>query len=440
MDAVCRCDRARFSRGCHFPRESAPCLAHQAIAPAEASLSLILRGLCSLTHVSRLLYCWSVSTSCSVIMLALTPASSTPAPCPKVTVRDPRDQPSSSPRATFVTKPFHHRVFLFVVFTWGPPAPRCTRSDSRSAQSSRSFASSSLAERTQLLLKIGLLPHSDPRKQPPKTQSWRAGTVPCPLPVASLTCPHIRGTRSLSWRFGCLLSVAGLEPVLKSSVNLLISSSGLAWRSTNSSLNAAHSSQTCPSPWRDWRQRARDQTSCPTRFPERCSSGPNGMACLARGPTLSSTSSLLNLTSMWYLPLLMDPVSSKSSQKTPSIPRCTNVLTSSHRLLLSWSRLQPFNFAVGFHLRRQRQQPAIHQLGLVIQRSIDRELSLRSKPKGVPTAPSPGSTSDSPGSKLKSSRHPDARGVLERNTRDFSLGSIPPRAWRPGGTVCVCFI
>ena len=56
---------------------------------------------------------------------------------------------------------------------------------------------------------------------------------------------------------------------------------------------------------------------------------------------------------MWYIPLLMDPVSSTSSQTTPSIPRCTNVLTSSHRLLLSWSRLQLFNFAVGFHLRRR---------------------------------------------------------------------------------------
>ena len=57
-----------------------------------------------------------------------------------------------------------------------------------------------------------------------------------------------------------------------------------------------------PSPWRDWRQRARNQTSCPTRIPERCSSGPNGMTCFARRPTLSSTSSLLSLTSMWYIP------------------------------------------------------------------------------------------------------------------------------------------
>ena len=39
--------------GCYF-RASAPCLARQAIAPAEASLSLLLRGLCSLARVSSL--------------------------------------------------------------------------------------------------------------------------------------------------------------------------------------------------------------------------------------------------------------------------------------------------------------------------------------------------------------------------------------------------
>ena len=49
MDAVCRSDRARLSRGCHL-REPAPCLALQAAAPAEAFLSLLLRGLCSLTR------------------------------------------------------------------------------------------------------------------------------------------------------------------------------------------------------------------------------------------------------------------------------------------------------------------------------------------------------------------------------------------------------
>ena len=37
-----------------LPRESAPRLARQAIAPAEASLSLLLRGLCSLMRVAPL--------------------------------------------------------------------------------------------------------------------------------------------------------------------------------------------------------------------------------------------------------------------------------------------------------------------------------------------------------------------------------------------------
>ena len=82
MDTVCHCDRARLSRGCHL-RESAPCLAHQAIAPAKASLSLLLRGLCSLTRASSHVPLVSQLFMFSVIMLTLTPASSTPAPCPR---------------------------------------------------------------------------------------------------------------------------------------------------------------------------------------------------------------------------------------------------------------------------------------------------------------------------------------------------------------------
>ena len=183
--------------------------------------------------------------------------------------------------------------------------------------------------------------------------------------MASLTCPRIRGTQSLleirlslecSWSGACSEELCQSPDFLVGTC--LEISQLLAQRSPLLT--------TCLLPG-ETGDSARDQTSCPTRIPERCSSGPNGMTCFARGPTLSSTSSLLSLTSMWYIALLMDPVSSTSSQKTPSIPRCTNVLTSSHRLLLSWSRLQLFNFAVGFHLRRQRQQPAIHQLGLVIQ-------------------------------------------------------------------------
>ena len=38
----------------HVVATSAPRLARQAIAPAEASLSLFLRGLCSLTRVASL--------------------------------------------------------------------------------------------------------------------------------------------------------------------------------------------------------------------------------------------------------------------------------------------------------------------------------------------------------------------------------------------------
>ena len=103
MDTVCRCDRARLSRGRHLP-ESAPCLAHQAIALVEALLSLLLRGLCSLVHVSSLvllvsqhfLFCNHARAHSGV---EHTSAVST------VTVRDPCDQPSSSPRATSSRSP-----------------------------------------------------------------------------------------------------------------------------------------------------------------------------------------------------------------------------------------------------------------------------------------------------------------------------------------------
>ena len=161
---------------------------------------------------------------------------------------------------------------------------------------------------------------------------------------------------------------------------------------------------------------------------------------LARRPTLSSTSSLLSLTSIGTFHFSWIQSHLSVHRKHPPFLGARNVLTSSHRLLLSWSRLQPFNFAVGFHLRRQRQQPAVQQLGLVISEVIDRELSLRSKPKGVPTAPSPSSTSGSPGSKLQSSSPPDARGVLDRNTRDFRPASGSPYLHVLGDQAaqCVC--
>ena len=105
MDAVCRCDRARLSRGCHL-RESAPCLALQAAAPAEASLSLFLRGLCSVTRVlSPPLCCWSAGTSCSCNHARAHSGIGHTSAVSTVTVRDPRDQPSSSPRATSSRSP-----------------------------------------------------------------------------------------------------------------------------------------------------------------------------------------------------------------------------------------------------------------------------------------------------------------------------------------------
>ena len=87
-----------------LPRESAPRLARQAIAPAEASLSLLLRGLCY-SRVSRLFCCWSVTTSVCDHARAHSGVEHTSA-VSTGTVRDPRDQPSSSPRSTSSRRPF----------------------------------------------------------------------------------------------------------------------------------------------------------------------------------------------------------------------------------------------------------------------------------------------------------------------------------------------
>ena len=104
MIAVSQCGCAHLSRGCYL-RESAPCLALWAAAPVEASLSLLLRGLCSLTRVASLvllviqhfLFCDHALAHCSV---EHTSAVST------VTVRDSCDQPLSSPRSTSSRCPF----------------------------------------------------------------------------------------------------------------------------------------------------------------------------------------------------------------------------------------------------------------------------------------------------------------------------------------------
>ena len=151
--------------------------------------------------------------------------------------------------------------------------------------------------------------------------------------MASLTCLHIRDTRSsFEVRFSLECSWSGaFSEELCEPPDFLV---GTYLEIRQLLAQRSPLLTTCLLPG-ETGDRARDQTSCSTRTPERCSSGPNGMTCLARHQSRSSTSSLLSLASMWYIPLLMDPVSSTSSQKTPSIPRCTNILTSSHRLLLS---------------------------------------------------------------------------------------------------------
>ena len=259
--------------------------------------------------------------------------------------------------------------------------------------------------------------------------------------MASLTCPHIRGTRSLlevrlslenSWSGAC-------------SEDLCQSPDFLVGTCLEISQLLAQSSPlltTCLLPRETGGSALGTTHRAPHGSSERCSSGPNGMTRFARGPTLSSTSSLLSLPSMWYIPLLMDPVSSASSQKTPSIPLCTNVLTSSHRLLLSWSRLQLFNFAVGFHLRHQRQQSAIHQLGLVIQ------LGHRSRAVAAVQAQrgTNGTISrfDLGLSWLEAQelKTPRCARCLERNTRDFRSASGSPYLHVLGDQArqCVCFI
>ena len=135
-DAVCRSGRARLSRGCHL-RESAPCPALKAVALAEASLSLLLRGLCSLTRVLfPLLCCWSVNTSCFVCNHARAHSGiEHTSTVSTVNVRDPRDQPSTSPRATSSRSPC---IKGSSCSSSSPrnPLPLCTRSGSRSVQSS----------------------------------------------------------------------------------------------------------------------------------------------------------------------------------------------------------------------------------------------------------------------------------------------------------------
>ena len=82
MVAVCRCDRARLSRGCNFCA-SAPCLARQAIAPAERHRASSPRSLFSHACLVSCAAGQSALPLLFVLMLALTLASSTPAPFPR---------------------------------------------------------------------------------------------------------------------------------------------------------------------------------------------------------------------------------------------------------------------------------------------------------------------------------------------------------------------
>ena len=114
-----------------------------------------------------------------------------------VTVRDPCDQPSSNPRATSSRSPFitgspcsssSPGVLL-------PPSARGLTRDQSSlrvpSHPPRSLSASNL-------FKIGLLLTAIREDNLHRIdRSWYSGTVPCPLPVASLTCPHIRDTQSL---------------------------------------------------------------------------------------------------------------------------------------------------------------------------------------------------------------------------------------------------
>ena len=88
-----------------LPRASAPCLALWAAAPVEASLSLLLRGLCSFTRVASLVLLVTQHFSFCDHARARSGVEHTSA-VSTVTVRDSCDQPLSSPRSTSSRCPF----------------------------------------------------------------------------------------------------------------------------------------------------------------------------------------------------------------------------------------------------------------------------------------------------------------------------------------------
>ena len=105
MVAVCRCGRARLSRGCHFRANPRLASLARRSHPAEASLCLLLRGLCSLTRVASLVKADQSATSVCDYARAPSGVEHTSA-VSTGTVRDPCDQPSSSPRSTSSRSPF----------------------------------------------------------------------------------------------------------------------------------------------------------------------------------------------------------------------------------------------------------------------------------------------------------------------------------------------
>ena len=158
-----------------LPRESAPRLARQDIAPAEASLSLRLRG-SLFSHECRVSCCWSVSTSARAhSAVEHTSAVSTG------TVRDPRDQPSSSPRSTSSRSPFITGSSCSSSSP-GVLLPLSARGLTRDQSSLRVPSHPLRSLSASNLFKIGLFLTAIRENNLQRLDLGTQGTVPCPLP------------------------------------------------------------------------------------------------------------------------------------------------------------------------------------------------------------------------------------------------------------------
>ena len=238
----------------------------------------------------------------------------------------------------------------------------------------------------------------------------------------------------------CLLGVVGLQSVLKSSVNFLISSSGLAWRSANSSLNAAHSSQ--PGFSLERLATARSEPDIvPHTDPRAVLIWTERDDMLARRPTfvlnqfaaqpyVDVVHSTSHGSSVIY-EITENTLHSSVHERVHEFPQTAPLLVSCATLQLrGWIPPAPPASATCYPSARPR-----HPVGY-----RSRAVAAVQAQGSTPTAPSPGSSSGSPGSKLKSSRPTDARGCLGAQHQSLQISvwvSIPPRAWRPGGdSVC----